>query len=378
MILRNIKDIVIQKLINVPGWCTNRKIVVFASDDWGSIRMPSKQTYNLFEQKGYGVEKSFYNRFDCLESEDDLEQLFDLLNSYRDINNNPAVFTANCNVANPDFDKIKASNFETYYYERVDETIKNYPMHNGILDLWKYGQEKKLFIPQFHGREHLQISRWMNRLREKDETIMFTFENRTTFSGEGARDYNFMGALNIDSLDEIPFINSVIDDGLKIFNELLGYRPKSFIAPCYAWHSAIEPVLKENGVKYIQSGIVQLEPPLVGNKYKKHYHYTGQKSRKELYYIIRNCYFEPTITPNIDSVSSCLSQIKNAFKWHKPAIISTHRINYIGQLDENNRSSNLVLLKKLLNEIQKRWPDVEFMAIDKLGDLIVNQHIENI
>ena len=28
-------------LINIPGWRTNRHIVVIESDDWGSIRMPS-------------------------------------------------------------------------------------------------------------------------------------------------------------------------------------------------------------------------------------------------------------------------------------------------------------------------------------------------
>lgn len=32
---------VIKNFSNLPGWRTNRKIVVIESDDWGSIRMPS-------------------------------------------------------------------------------------------------------------------------------------------------------------------------------------------------------------------------------------------------------------------------------------------------------------------------------------------------
>jgi hypothetical protein len=32
---------IVRNLANLPGWCTNRKIVVIESDDWGSIRMPS-------------------------------------------------------------------------------------------------------------------------------------------------------------------------------------------------------------------------------------------------------------------------------------------------------------------------------------------------
>jgi len=30
-------------LLNLPGWHTNRKIVVIESDDWGSIRMSSAE-----------------------------------------------------------------------------------------------------------------------------------------------------------------------------------------------------------------------------------------------------------------------------------------------------------------------------------------------
>jgi hypothetical protein len=35
-------------------------------------------------------------------------------------------------------------------------------------------------------------------------------------------------------------------------------------------------------------------------------------------------------------------------------------------MDPNNKSNNLKLLKKFLNEILKRYPDVEFMSSDEL------------
>lgn len=31
---------------NLPGKSTKRKLVVIESDDWGSIRMPDKETYH--------------------------------------------------------------------------------------------------------------------------------------------------------------------------------------------------------------------------------------------------------------------------------------------------------------------------------------------
>ena len=107
---KNIK----QNLINIPGWRTDRKIVVFESDDWGSIRMPSIASYQNLLKNGIRVDLCPYNRFDNLASKKDLHLLFSILNNYSDINGNHPVFTANTIVANPDFVKIRQNNFEEY------------------------------------------------------------------------------------------------------------------------------------------------------------------------------------------------------------------------------------------------------------------------
>ena len=64
---------VIKNLSNIPSWRTNCKIVVFESDDWGSIRMPSKLAYSNLLKKGIGVDKSLYDTLDSLEKKEDLE-----------------------------------------------------------------------------------------------------------------------------------------------------------------------------------------------------------------------------------------------------------------------------------------------------------------
>ena len=43
-----LKQIISHNLLNIPGWRTKRKLVVIESDDWGAIRMPSKEIYNQF------------------------------------------------------------------------------------------------------------------------------------------------------------------------------------------------------------------------------------------------------------------------------------------------------------------------------------------
>ena len=44
--LNHFKKELLQTITNVLAYKTNRKIVVFESDDWGSIRMPSKLAYS--------------------------------------------------------------------------------------------------------------------------------------------------------------------------------------------------------------------------------------------------------------------------------------------------------------------------------------------
>jgi hypothetical protein len=81
--------------------------------------------------------------------------------------------------------------------------------------------------------------------------------------------------------------------------------------------------------------------------------------------------FEPTENPQIDVVNEALKQINLAFKYKKPAIISSHRVNYIGSLNSKNRTHNIRKLNNLLMAITKQWEDVEFMSSDQLINLII-------
>ncbi len=96
----------------------------------------------------------------------------------------------------------------------------------------------------------------------------------------------------------------------------------------------------------------------------------GKKSQDGLIYLIRNVNFEPVENPNKDWVGNAMKEIETAFLWKKPAIISTHRVNFMGTLDPNNRKRNLQLLSRLLKTIVKKYPNVEFMSSDQVGGLI--------
>lgn len=372
--IKNIKKSFSRNLVNILGWNTKRRIVVIESDDWGSIRMASKEAYNILLNSGYPIDQCPYNKNDALESNEDLEMLFEVLSSVKDKNGNHAIMTANTVVANPDFEKIKKSDFQEYYYEPFTETLKHYPKHNRVFDLYKEGIANKIFYPQFHGREHLNVNRWMNALRRGDEDARLAFmHNIFSIHTPPKLDnlFEYMDSLGYDSLSEKEQIHQAITEGLSLFEKIWGFTSKSFIAPCYIWSSDIEKTLFKYGVNYIQGMVIQSEPELIaGRKYKKKYHYQGQKNSLGQRYLVRNAFFEPSEFLDFDWVFDCLNRISFAFRWNKPAIISSHRKNFIGFIDPSNRDRNLRLLKILLTEIVHRWHEVEFMTSDQLGDLM--------
>lgn len=363
-----------RNLQSIPGWRTNRKIVVIESDDWGTVRMASKGAYNFFLSKGLEVDKCPYNSNDALESNDDMEFLLETLNSVKDVNGNPAILTANNIVANPNFEKIKNDNFQKYHYELFTDTLKKYPSHDRVLNLYKEGIGKKLIKPQSHGREHVNVDLWMESLRNNDEFTKIAFEhNMFSVHPSSKPKYKdeFMDAFG--SNKNISEQKEIASDSLKIFEEIWGMKSKSFIAPSYTWNPLLEETLNINGVKYLQGIMVQkTHSEHYGLPIKKKFHYQGEKNKFGQRYLVRNAFFEPALTPGIDNVSDCMNRIEIAFKWKKPAVIGSHRLNFIGFINPDNRDKNLKLLTGLLKKIKSKWSDVEFMSSDMLGDTMNN------
>lgn len=359
--------------INYRGWKTNRKIVVIESDDWGSIRMPSKRVYEQCLKDGYQVDENIFSRYDSLASEEDLELLFELLSKYSDFKGNHPIITANCLVANPDFEQIEKDNYQQYTYELITETFKNYPRHRNCFELWLKGKESGVFFPQFHGREHLNVNRFITDLQLDDEHALYAFRSRmpgifNPLKLEQGNDY-IVSLEYKDDLDEIEKCN-ILADGLRIFEQLMGYNSDTFIATNYVWSSKMEETLYKFQIKAIQGSRFQLVPKGNYDGFRKKLHYTGQKNRFGQTYLVRNAYFEPSLNQSKDWVESTIFEIEKAFQRKSPAIICTHRINFVGFIDVRNRDRSLKMLNELIRRVLSKWPEVEFMNTSELFKVI--------
>ena len=230
--------------------------------------------------------------------------------------------------------------------------------------------------PQFHGREHLNVPMWMQMLRDNVAQAYHAFDR-----GFFAFDVSLpndprthaLQAFNVLHKDEYTFAIQSVVDGLDLFEKIFGFRSFSMIAPCYIWDGDIECAAVNGGVRIMQGGHVQVVSAYAKSQGGKSIrHFIGDKNRYGQLYLVRNCTFEPTQS-SLFNADFCMAGITSAFKFRKPAVVSCHRLNFIGEINPANRDCNLREFGRLLKMIVARYPDVEFMSSDELGRIIFEE-----
>ena len=371
--MSRMKDIVRKNLANIPGWRTNRKIIVIESDDWGSVRIRDKKAYEALKKKGLNVDDKRFDQVDTLESNEDLEQLFETLNAVKDKNGQSAKFTPMCLLGNPAFEKIKLGDCKKYHFQPLAETLKEYPGSNRVIDLWREGAQSNLFEPQLHGREHLNVRRFMDILKnhEGKEGLRFALDYHSVGPSafKGISYPNYLGALHPIAANEIEELKEYLLEAGRLFELYLGYKPKVFMAPNAEEPQVLEETLKQIGVEYLTRSKRRIYPKGDGH-FGKEWNFIGKVNEHNQLILNRNAFFEPCQTDEKNTLESCIEEIKIAFQWGKPAVISSHRVNYVGSIDPFNREKGLHELNKLLRNALAIWPDIEFMTSAELGAAI--------
>ncbi|WP_396189258.1 hypothetical protein [Flavobacterium sp.] len=355
---------IIKKITAKMGYQTDKKQILLLSDDWGSVRIKSKEDQADLIKKGYKVASRF-DQFDSLETNEDLELLFEVLTKYKDHNGNHPCITAVTNVANPDFKKIKESDFQEYHYETIASTYLRYPDSDRVLNLTHEGIHNKIFIPQSHGREHVQVNWWMEELQNKDSFASKFFENEFFSLGEDyllnpKRNRGIGASFDVWTYEDLINTKLIAKSSLEIFKALYSYNSKIFTPPAMFYNSIIEDEVVSLGVEWIDVGRVFKEPKIKG-KESYQFNYLGKRRKSGIRVLVRNAIYETNMSSSDNGVAKCLNGIEQAFNLKQPAIISNHRASFVGGVTNKNRDKGLKSLDLLLKEIFKRWPDVEFI-----------------
>ena len=372
--MKEMLNTIFKNIKNIPGKKSQRKIVVFSVDDYGSLRVKNRESYQLLKTAGIPMDNGRFSRYDTLADQEDLVLLFEILNSVKDSLNHAACFTAFANVANPDFEKIKESGFNTYHRELFTKTLNRYgDDYKGVFELWKQGIAENIFYPAYHGTEHINVKRFMEALQtgHKSVSLAFVYESVCVpaFPDEKAIQHATT-TFYIEKAEENEFLIKDIEIGTQMFEDLFGFRSKSFTPGAGIYSPLLNKTFAENGIKYIHVNRYQAYP-LGDGKFSKKFLYNGKSNEFGQKYIVRNCVFEPDGKDNLQAANRCLDDIEAAFRRGAPANISSHRVNFVGRFDTEYRDNSLKQLKFLLNEIVKRWPEVEFMNADEMADAVL-------
>lgn len=358
---------------NLTSWHTDKKLIVIVSDDWGGIRVASRDSQNTLSAMGIPMATNRFNRFDSLENNEDMEGLFSVLTSFKDSKNNHPVFTAACTIGNPHFEKIKESNFETYHYELFPETLSRFSNTDKVFSYYQKGIAEGFFVPEFHGREHLNVPVWMRALQEPVSIVRKAFDKAYFYLEPNILPSNYQCGFGasfdcINDNDKSTY-KQILSDGLQQFEMLFGYKSTFVIPPAQAYFKDLDSVL-------VQHKVAAVDKPIFasGNKALQllsgKQEYTGKRNKSGLLSIVRNAVFEPNMNDHNDGVDDCLAAIAFNFNCKVPTVISNHRAAFVGGIDEKNRNKGLKALDRLLKEILKKWPDVEFVSASQLQDII--------
>ena len=372
----SVKNHIKNHLKNISGWRTNRKLVIFSVDDYGNVRLASKSALSNLENSNIPFTSRF-DRLDTLETRIDLEKLFNVLTSVKDQHGKSAVFTPYALPCNIDFEAMAENGFNEYSYELLPETyeklaLKDANAYKGTWGLWKEGIEQGILKPQFHGREHFNLNIFEELLTQGNENLLMVLKQFSHVSIPEHDNYsqNWTAAYSFEDIKETENYLANVADGLKCFKEVYRLFIRNFYASCTTISSALRKGVDTFGLNYIDRPR-SLKRHLGSGKYQLEKHKLGGGDKiKE---IVRNVVFEPTHDRGFNWVDYSFKQVEAAFRMHKPANISSHRVNFCGHIDPKNRALGLSALRELLHRIVKRWPDVEFISADELGKIITNK-----
>lgn len=370
-----LKSEFIHNLKNSFGWKSNRKLVAICVDDYGNVRVNSSNALSNIKKEGIKIDSRF-DALDTLETKQDLEMLYDALLSVKDKNSQGAIFTPYALPCNINFKAMAEDGNTKYISELLPNTYEilasSQPKaYEGAWSLWREGISLGVMRPQFHGREHFNLKLFNEQLAERDSTLMTSLKNSSLMSLNPSK-YATIGWTSSfsfwDPIKDTSDFEEILRSGLIAFETVFGLTPVVFTPPAQQLAIGLEEKLADFGIQAIDKPFFQRKH-LGFSKYQTKFTGLGYNKKTRLVQIVRNVVFEPT-DGNNDHVGQALSQIETAFRWNKPALISSHRVNFCGHIDEKNRARGITSLKELLNKIVTRWPDVEFIGAHQLVNLI--------
>jgi hypothetical protein len=331
-------------------------IVVIESDDWGKMGNESNFQFSKEEWK-----TDVWN-LDRLETQEELNALYSVLEFHQSKFIKGPIFTANCIVSNPSVAKTKATDYQTLVLESLDTSSPS------LAKLAKSGRTRGVFYPQYHGRLHYHPDDYLNSLREnsKAQTLFEAQVHGGLSFLKNAKNAYYSEYFSYKNGSSTPELSHWLAKGLDDFERIFGYKSESTIAPNFVFDIKDKAVLIENGIKYLQGGNMLLTK-VKGQEQAKNF-CMGTSLDQSLTILTRNHKFEPCRGKMEWQAEFSIGAVKSWTTKNIPAVLDTHRLNYVGK----HAQKSLVQLHELLQGLAE-IDGLRFLTSVELGEAMTQK-----
>jgi len=342
------------------GFSLDRPLLLLQSDDWGRVGLRTLEVLDQLRSAGVTLGEQPYD-FYSLETAEDVVALARLLKGHRDSTGRTACITMNFVMANLDFAKMAANEFQQIHLRPLCDGLPEGWERAGLFEAYREGVEAGVFFPALHGLTHFCRAAVENELAhasDRAELVKILWRAgipyihwRMPWIGyeywdpeRSSRD-RFLSAR-----EQHELIATAVGNFAKMFLTL----PRSACAPGYRANHDTHRAWAHYGVRVAQNGPGSPKPP--------HFDASGVLN------LFRTVDFEPALNPEL-AVEELVRTIGESFAMGMPAIISIHSINFHSTI-RNFRSRTLEMLDQLLSAVEAQHPDLLYLHDGDVYDLV--------
>ena len=321
------------------------RAVVLESDDWGFCAwVPDEAAHRALAATPAFRSPAgrIYGR-STLESAQDVARLAEVLLSVRGGDGLPPVLQANTVMAAPDFGRLRPP-FPPEPLPLVGhpETPPRW-RRPGLWEAVGRATAAGVWWPELHGLHHVPERAWLEALRRGDEDAKQALVYQTTVceAVEASGEY---APSEPESIRELNLAHAV-----ELFREGFGRAPASLCPPDYRWDDSLEENAERLGITILQGKAEQVRLMLRVRRRLSAARWPHVKDKR--FYAPPRIAFEPrgeadgTLGPR-----ATLARVLQEWEKGRPAVISTHRVNYV-HLDEAWSAQGRAALAELLQRL---------------------------
>lgn len=296
-----------------------------------------------------------------------LGRIREVLVRHEDPVGHPACMTIGVLLAIPDCTAMSRMGGQNY----VRQTLLD-PQHAVIREALQAGEQCGCFSLQLHGLEHLWPESLMAAAKDGKPEVCDWLRAGLGWHTEalpGELQSRWTDASVLPSRElAVSDIEDAVSQEVSFFSEVFGRVPRVVVPPTFIWNATVERAWAAQGVSVVMTPGRRLTGrdadarPAMSDCSNI---LNAQRGEGGVCYLVRDIYFEPALGHRVAGI---IAQIEHRIGLGRPALLETHRFNFVRS--ELDCAVSLNELDVLFRAVREKWPTTRFMSSERLADML--------